>query len=286
LQVGYNSGSGAATALDIRVLTPAVGLEGGHMMLVTGTCPLCREENVHLCRSHLELPRFVYKDLRSAKGAPNPNPVHLTEDSFEQSPKQNWRRLLCRKCENDRFNVLGETHVAKISLKADGRFGLYDMLRQLPRFGRNQTRYFDTTGSRVPHAALAYFAVSMLWRAQYIEGATKPIKLGPYEPAIRAYLLNGCPAPRDVSVVAIVRNTRLLSQLSHGVHFRAKGNGHIYALSIPGITFHITVGDHRSDATRTGCLLHYPKKLILESLIVEDALEQQAVRMAQRAGVK
>jgi hypothetical protein len=256
-------------------------------MPVVGTCPLCRTKNVPLCRSHLEFPRFVYKALRDENNATNKNPIHITHDGVEQTQRQNWRHLLCRVCENERFNALGERHVARISLKTVGSFLLMDMIRDRLQKSDGRTRYYDATNTDVPHQQLVYFALSMLWRSIFIHEPRTPIRLGPYEETIRGYLLGG-PPPPDVSVHVIVRNTLPLTQTSHSMYLRAKGQvGRVYALSIPGMTFQITLGKHRDDVTRTGCLLHGEQKLILESLVIEEALDEQArrqVRKAEEAG--
>ena len=252
-------------------------------MPVVGTCPLCRTENILLCRSHLEFPRFVYKALRDENNAINKNPIHITHDGVEQTQRQNWRHLLCRECENQRFNALGERYVAKISLKPDGSFPLMDMIRDGLQKSDGRTRYYDATKTDVPHQQLVYFALSMLWRSIFIQERESPIRLGPYEGSIREYLLGG-PPPPDVSVHVIVRNTLPLTQTSHSVYLRAKGMvGRVYALSIPGITFQITLGKYRYDATRTGCLLYGEQKLILESLVLEEALDEQTRRQVRKA---
>ncbi|MDW5264651.1 MULTISPECIES: hypothetical protein [Acidobacteriaceae] len=252
-------------------------------MPVVGTCPLCQTENVLLCRSHLEFPRFVYKALRDENNALNKNPIHITREGVEQTQRQNWRHLLCRMCENERFNGLGERHVARISLKTDGSFPLMDMIRDRLQKSDGRTRYYDATDTAVPHQQLVYFALSMLWRSIFIHERERPIRLGPYEESIREYLLGG-PPPQDVSIHVIVRNTSPLTQTSHSMYLRAKGLvGRVYAFSIPGITFHITLGKHRYDETRTGCLLHGEEKLILESLVIEEALDEQTRRQVRKA---
>ncbi len=55
-------------------------------MSVQGICELCRNSG-DLVKSHLELPKFVYKRLRS-DAAMNPHPVQIGANGLEQTQAQ------------------------------------------------------------------------------------------------------------------------------------------------------------------------------------------------------
>ena len=134
-----------------------------------GICKLCGNSG-HLVKSHLELPKFVFKRLRT-ETAKNPHPVQLSsEGGLKQTAAQQRLSLLCSDCDGGRFGKLGERWVAGACLQADGSFPLRDLAHSAPyeTDGISTALFRTAEVCGLNHEALEYFAASMIWRAQFL----------------------------------------------------------------------------------------------------------------------
>ena len=96
--------------------------------------------------------------------------------------------------------------------------------------------------------ALAYFASSMFWRGSAhqwtIRGrAAKGIRLGPYQEALRTYLLGQTEFPRACVIWVSVADTRTPIDAFSLTPYGGRSHGyHVYKLPVRGVGFHLFVG--------------------------------------------
>ena len=257
-------------------------------MKAQGICPLCGTYG-DIVDSHIELPRFVYKRLFT-DNAPNPRPVYITQRDVRQSQDQNSSLLLCFDCDSNRFGKLGERWVANACLQKDMSFPLRDAVLKF-----SDTQVIDSTAAIhrtatapfINHAALQYFAASMVWRAKYNpDPSAHIIELGPFESQFREYLLGLTPFPAEASLNVFIRYRSNLTQLSHGIGRGPGCVGRRYRFSIPGLTFIVTCSDTWGIAERIYCFVHAPGRIVLDADAVELSHDMAMKALYQASGKK
>ena len=258
-----------------------------------GVCALCHLDD-ELCESHLQLPRFVYKRLRQP-GATNPNPVQISAAGIYQTSQQQKRILLCKKCENERFNKLGEHWTSQICLQDNNvSFPLLDLVKAAPHhvLDSNNAVFSTATITDFQHGALEYFAASMVWRGQFVSAHAKPpsYSLRNYESQFTNYLLGRASFPSDASLFIFVRYRSNLTQVSHGVRASRMRMAAIYSFSIPGITFQLALGRDRDRNLDEMSFNISPARPILDLSAVDEmnndilvAVREQAQSRGRRA---
>jgi hypothetical protein len=234
--------------------------------------------------SHLELPKFVYKRLRT-EAAKNPNPVQISSGGgLKQTAAQQRLFLLCSDCDGGRFGKLGERWVAGACLQADSSFPLRDLVLSAPfETDGISTAFFRT--AKVPglnHTALEYFAASMIWRAQFLP--RNPISLGPYDPQFRGYLLGVGAFPKDATLVVAIRYRSNLTQVSHFVQEAAVEDRQSFSFYIPGLFFSLILESLPVPSLqRLACFVHAPDRIILDSDVVDQGLHERITQVTLAA---
>ena len=154
------------------------------------------------------MPKSLYKKTRW-EGAPNPNPLLLTTKVSIQVSDQTADYLLCADCEQ-RFSQRGERYAMSL-VDAQGKFPLLDILNATtPTRDRGFAKLYDTAATpTVDRAKLAYFALSIFWRASVHHWKTpgepsQQIRLGPYRESIRRYLLDESSFPEEIALLTVV----------------------------------------------------------------------------------
>jgi hypothetical protein len=252
-------------------------------MPVQGICKLCGNSG-DLVESHLELPKFVYKRLRT-EAAKNPNPVQISSGGgLKQTAAQQRLSLLCSDCDGGRFGKLGERWVAGACLQADSSFPLRDLVLSAPfETDGISTAFFRT--AKVPglnHTALEYFAASMIWRAQFLP--RNPISLGPYDPQFRDYLLGVGAFPKDATLVVAIRHRSNLTQVSHFVQEAAVEDRQSFSFYIPGLFFSLILESLPAPSLqRLACFVHAPDRIILDSDVVDQGLHERITQVTLAA---
>jgi hypothetical protein len=173
-----------------------------------GICKLCLQEK-DLQESHL-MPRALYRMARGDSTNGNQDPYVVTKKGRKQTSHQTKDYLLCRECEQ-RFSKNCEDYVMRLVTKRSGAFPLLEMLnRVLPTVtGPEWNMYSFADTSTIDRAKIAYFAISVFWRAsahtwEQTNGEKIRIDLGKkYIEEIRRYLLGETPVPKNASLQAI-----------------------------------------------------------------------------------
>jgi hypothetical protein len=229
--------------------------------MIRGTCARCLKET-DLRLSHY-LPKALYKILSAGAGelilsAPN---VTIQKDT------QVTKHLLCSSCEQ-LFSKNGE-HYATSLVRGNGSFPILDLVRSCSA-GRMEGEFnvYRATDLGVNAAALAYFALSVLWRGAFKWQALKQTRigglhLGAHKEAIREYLLGTRSFPQNVVVKVSVAEDAA-SQLS--IKFPEKNPNHIdasvFTFRTLGIWYDIAVGDPLPKSMAASCCVNSPENPI------------------------
>jgi hypothetical protein len=124
-----------------------------------GICKLCLKDR-NLQEGHL-IGRAIYRQFRQDEGK---DPIVMTPEVVLHTSRQVKDYLCCRECE-DRFNKGGEKYVAGLVWRPTG-FPLLDRLKlALPIERGRSFQVFSGTQTGIDTEKLAYYALSVVWRA-------------------------------------------------------------------------------------------------------------------------
>ncbi|MGB7583448.1 MAG: hypothetical protein WBM11_01290 [Terriglobales bacterium] len=155
--------------------------------MTQGRCALCLKEE-RLQDSHF-ISKALYRITRRRGG-----PVVMTPELFIAISDQLRDYLLCSTCEQ-LFSKNGEDYVVPL-VKQDGNsFPLLEKLTGSTPFGKgvNGSAVFSGPAIGIDTEKLAYYALSMFWRASVhiwktLNQQTTSISLGAYEEPVRRFL--------------------------------------------------------------------------------------------------
>ena len=186
------------------------------------------------------MPRWGFKRLRD-KNARVAEPVYLHGGIATQRPEQHTEYMLCDTCEQ-RFRER-ETYVASLVPGADNRVGVCG----LPRTYIDEDTALLDAGS-LDCDAIAYFGLSVVWRAAVAKRTLTSVRLGPYEEPFRSYLLDpgsGFPEHAYVLVATYADGMTpgtLLDRMILMPETVAKGTHRTHRFLLCGLDFHVAVG--------------------------------------------
>ena len=219
-------------------------------------CRLCLRPSGGLKKSHL-IARGFYARIRNKTGS---DPVIVTPTQITQKSGQVKDFLLCADCE-ERFSKRGEKRALENYPQLDDSFPLQSaLLRATPFKEQNGDKYYRGNVTQgIDFNQLGYFAVSVYWRASVHRwdflDRTDQLSFGPYEKALRLYLLDQAPFPKKAALHILVspaQNPR--DGILFPSTYREKPF-HCHGFSIPGITFALSLGNI-SDEERDECAIH------------------------------
>jgi len=205
-----------------------------------GQCKLCLEEK-DLQDSHM-IPKALYKLARQ----PGFDPVVMTPGLATHTSRQIHDFAFCRECEQ-RFSRNGEDYVMKLVPRAH-TFPLLERLQfvRTPISVSSGVATYVTTKTEIDTRIMAYFAMSVFWRAAVHRWATLGSQKTSFElPAeemepTRRFLLGGTGFPARAHIVTTV----CLDEISqghvlspHGVQNEAKSTSRM--LLVRGIYFRL-----------------------------------------------
>ena len=227
-------------------------------------CKLCQKRK-RLQRSHL-MPAALFKIMREP-GTKVSNPIMITSETTVSTSKQLRTYLLCKECEH-RFNVDGEGYV--LTQVCNGiRFPLLDRLNvAMPFQEMPGLALYSGIAVGIDTARLAYFALSVFWRASVHRwraphGGLVWTGLGAYEEPVRRYLLGDAEFPADL-IVIVTACTDLGSQRSCFTLCIIRGDAHAgFGMMTCGVHFRLFVGAGLPRALRRVCCFTSPRQVIL-----------------------
>lgn len=220
------------------------------MATLLGVCALCRREG-DLQDSHF-LPKALYRYVRARTGAIR-SPIIIGSDSARNTDRQFTKHLLCQECEQ-RFSRNGEAWTMKQVYRGSGSFRLLTVLdRYTPVAVRDGARIYAANEiSEIDVGQLTYFALSVFWRGAItiwrVEGQkVERLELGRvYMSALRDYLLGNADTPDNIALALNVCDAPTLTATTLATPTGGKtGSYHSYYFLIPGLAFHLFIGQRK-----------------------------------------
>jgi hypothetical protein len=211
-----------------------------------GTCKLCLLPR-DLQESHL-MPRALYRMARGLGTKGNQDPHVLNAKGRKPSSHQVKDYVLCRECEQ-LFGKNGEDYVMRLVTKRNGQFPLLDMLKVVPTTlrGKRWTAYVNTQTPGIDRTKLAYFALSIFWRASVHtwtqeSGEKTRIDLGKkYNEEIRRYLLGETQMPRKANLLVAACSDEESQKTFFMPGENTKIKDKSYGVAVRGIFFHFRI---------------------------------------------
>jgi hypothetical protein len=253
-----------------------------------GACSLCQATKP-LRHSHL-LPAGVIRLLRD-EGLKNPNPYLMSLGNVGQTSSQAKQYLLCHECEQ-RFNRNGETWVINHCYHEDrGSFPLRDLLKtHEPILASPQGGAYDA--SKIPGIdidKLVYFGTSVIWRASLrqwrIQKETyQPISIAAeVQEELRQYLLGSAPFPPNAVSMVYVSTSDVPPHTAGFPDSVGEGGIDIHRFYIPGLWFHLVLGEGLTDDHRRMCILRSPVHPISLSVLGDELVHKIAFSLYWRS---
>lgn len=166
-----------------------------------GRCALCQRDGMDLCESHL-ISEGIY--WRAGEDR-----VVMTPEIFVSVSNQVKDYLLCRSCET-KFGE-AENYVLPLIRQRDTSFPLLEMLKASTPLGPtpNGSRVYSATAVGIDVGRLAYFALSVFWRASVhvwttLNGQPISMPLRSYEEPLRKFLNGESGFPPGVVLKVVV----------------------------------------------------------------------------------
>jgi hypothetical protein len=231
-----------------------------------GICKLCLLPK-DLQDSHL-IPAAMYKYIRDPSKK-NPNPVVVGRKVTATTSKQVTDYLLCAECE-DHFNKNGENGMLKWVWNGT-RFPLGDRLAVAHQhYTFSNFLAFSGSSMGVNTDELAYFALSIIWRAAVHQwdtpfgGKTHQLNLGAVEETIRQYLHGEAAFPVDVVVVATVCTDPGSIQVFYLPSPVSRIPGTSFSMLTLSVHFMVFIGSNMPPVMREMCCVKSTPKLIFQ----------------------
>jgi len=237
-------------------------------MQAQGYCRLCGNLG-GLSDSHL-MPRALYRFVRGSLSG-GQDLVVVTRARSWPSSRQVSDHVLCSECEA-RFNENGERWVLKNCYRGQGTFKLRQSLEETPPLmgGNELLVYAAAHIASVEIRQLLYFSSSVIWRAaahtwRYENYELERLLLGGrYQEELRRFLLGDQPFPSNAVLWVSVSNLsqpELAKTMVFPYGGRADGY-HLYQFAIPGLRFHMFVGNCIPPLIHRMCTYRSPENLV------------------------
>lgn len=235
-----------------------------------GICKLCLLEK-DLRRSHL-MPAGVYR-------RDSPDSITVTAKKSYKSSEQITAHVFCDECE-DRFDKNGENYVVRL-ISSKTAFPLLESLKTRPylKLGNDFRGYADTDSREINRDAIAYFALSIFWRAsvhrwKWRDGKTTGINLGPkYNADARLYLLGQAAFPKYMTLFVVLCSDQVSQQCSFMPNCTGRHDGcWTYSFGARGLVTIMTVGKAMPLYAQKACCVSSPEKWIWSRDAQQDTL--------------
>ncbi|HEY3443608.1 MAG TPA: hypothetical protein VGK29_22815 [Paludibaculum sp.] len=219
--------------------------------------------------SHL-LPKALYRFVR-AKTKGSTSPIVVTRDAAWNTDRQITRHLLCFDCEQ-RFSKNGEDWSLRQIFRGEKSFKLLDILKACTPVATKPdcTIYAVADVAELRVQDLLYFAVSVFWRGAATDWSIdahvlERLQFGPlYMTAFREYLLGRAGFPTNVALHVEVCDDPTLAATTLITPAGANAAGfHRYGFMIPGVAFHLFVGQMIPFEMRYCCIATGENRLLL-----------------------
>jgi hypothetical protein len=238
-----------------------------------GTCKLCLTVGAELQNSHL-IPAGLYKLLLHEGGDSSGGLVLIAPSGTRTTSRQHREYALCKACES-RFGKY-ESWALRHGPRKQAFPLLSQVLTTCPQDFRTHpdlsVRYTD---GKIDVDSLVRFASSIFWRASAF--AKREINLGPYQEALRSFLVGEEPFPAAMALYVVLRPQNELSMMIRFPQSSRSGSMRMHVFAAPGYSFNLLVGKDLSDAARSACIVRGPGKPIGIGSFLEETIAASAV---------
>ncbi len=236
-------------------------------------CKLCGT-TVVLQWSHI-IPRWTYRRLiASVPGGPQ-NPVQVADDVAITSGEQDAEYMLCRPCE-ERFGP-AEQYVASIAVNENGTFPAVAKTTVVPTAPDPEWKIGDA--SALDCDAIAYFVVSVIWRAS-VSARFPKISLGPkYSAEFAEYLLGRSSFPSSARLMVEFMQPGSLPRVDRMIvapEGQSDVGFHVYQFCMFGMWFRLMVGSVLPDSIKPVSFLDTKHVLLSDGLRLLNEVSSKA----------
>ena len=245
-----------------------------------GMCRLCVEQR-ELQFSHL-LPKALYRLVGRASDPQHPDTVQVTLNHRRKSSEQARRHLLCSDCEQ-RFSSVGEKWVLRNCYRGRGVFRFRTELRQRTALDPvSEVEAYSASTEEV--GALAYFSLSVVWRASLCDWPARgktygPIDLGPYQEQIRKYLLGQTGIPANIALIVTLSQLAIpVLAFNLPMSYRVDGC-RCHGFHIPGMNFVVAIAKEMTNSWPELCLLRNPLRPVAVSTVGDEHTQEQILKL-------
>lgn len=222
-------------------------------MPVFGKCRLCLGE-ADLFDSHI-IPRWAWKRSR-ADSLKNPNVARLGGGVARQDQSQVHEHMLCRPCE-ERMKW-GEDYAHEVTYQRDRSAKFLELVGP-DIFQSNGVRV--ALPGRLDVARIAYFGLSVIWRAS-VARSVPECRLSEWaEESLRRYLLQEAPFDDDLSCAVKFHDTPFESQAVTSIYSLPACDGAGAVFLFFGLVVKLESGEAAKEL-RPLCALHSPQNWV------------------------
>lgn len=223
-----------------------------------GVCRLCHSE-ADLQLSHI-VPRWAWKRAHGSSPGHNPTPVVVSGGVAMQHPKQLSEHMLCKACEHRLKGA--EDYAAEVTYQRDTAAPFLDRVGDVVQ---------EANGIRVAEPGtlrpdvLAYFGVSVIWRAS-LSDQIDNCSLGErHEEALRQYLLGAAAFPPDAACAVVFHDLpydgNQVASFFLTPYTDASDIGTESRFFIYGLSYFLVLGD-RAEPWSVLCSIRSPQRLV------------------------
>lgn len=249
--------------------------------MAKGTCKLCLQPEKDLCESHF-MPRSLYGFCRTDEY----EPVRFSKEAVYPTSRQTKHPLFCGDCEQ-LLSREGENWILPLLPTLSGPFPLREyLMKRAPIYQDAESALYATAANHeVEVPKLMHFAIGLFYKAavhSWIGGGTEPrIYLGDDDTeSLRLYLSGQADVPRHMALCIAVDSSQVILPAMIDPYHGSNPDFRNYVFYVPGMVFHLLIGDGVQDKLAAICINSNPVRPVLVEKLSKDlrniAREQMA----------
>ena len=250
------------------------------------TCKLCLLDNVQLQNSHI-IPKWAYKEVRGG----SKDIINYAKGIVGYSDKQLKELLLCSACEQK--IGLRERYIKSISFEKREECNAIHLLNFNVGQSNNNEQIAWTDASLLDKQSIAYFAVSVIWRASVSSEGKRKVSLGPYQEVLRRYLNGEIDFPKEANLrisfhdpykseafhqLATLPATNKLSNKSHYVY--------CHRFLCVGVLYELFLGKNIPSEFQELCFIHSSDSKVFWTSLDQDSTMEGIKEIIRNAEVR
>lgn len=233
-------------------------------------CKLCLETK------DLRVSHFMSRSLYALCRTDEYEPVRISREAVYPTSRQTTHPLFCGDCEQ-LLSRGGESWVLPLLPTLGGPFPLRErLLKQAPIYQDAEKALYATAANpEIDASRLMHFAAGIFYKAavhSWIGGSTEPrISLGDDDTeALRRYLLGQANLPGHVALCIAVDSSQVIFPAVIEPYRGSNPDFRNFVFYIPGIAFHLLVGEGAQDKMAANCINSNPSRPVLVEELSKD----------------